>query len=307
MRILVLDEMKALKEALPYWVYACMHTHTHTHTWISLPVHSQRTACQMKFFPSSPHVCVQPALLQSCPTLCDSGDCSLSGCSVHGILQARILEWVAMPSSSESFWSRNGTYISYISSFGRRVLYHLPHLGCPNSLHIHTHPSENVSSGQGHLRGNYWHFFLVEKSSLLSTIFLLLNFLQFGCCAAFIDLFCTISVCFETRPEKKIKEKHVSNIGYSENPAFLFWSIQNKGRKPQWCLVNFQLSCSLSTVNLQLSLTILGFPAGSEVKASACNVGDPGLIPGLGRSPGEGNSNPVQYSYLENPMERGAW
>ena len=103
MRILVLDEMKALKEALPYWVYACMHTHTHTHTWISLPVHSQRTACQMKFFPSSPHVCVQPALLQSCPTLCDSGDCSLSGCSVHGILQARILEWVAMPSSSESF------------------------------------------------------------------------------------------------------------------------------------------------------------------------------------------------------------
>ena len=40
---------------------------------------------------------------------------------------------------------------------------------------------------------------------------------------------------------------------------------------------------------------------------SACNTGDPGLIPGLGRSPGEGNGNPLQYSCLENPMDRGAW
>ena len=49
------------------------------------------------------------------------------------------------------------------------------------------------------------------------------------------------------------------------------------------------------------------FPGGSEDKTSACNAGDPGLIPGLGRSPGEGNDNPLQYSYLENPMDRGAW
>ena len=48
------------------------------------------------------------------------------------------------------------------------------------------------------------------------------------------------------------------------------------------------------------------FPGGSDVKASASNVGDPGLIPGLGRSPGEGNGNPLQYSCLENPMDRGA-
>ena len=51
----------------------------------------------------------------------------------------------------------------------------------------------------------------------------------------------------------------------------------------------------------------MGFPGGSEVKASACTVGDLGLIPGLGRSPGEGNGNPLQYSCLENPMEGGAW
>ena len=46
---------------------------------------------------------------------------------------------------------------------------------------------------------------------------------------------------------------------------------------------------------------------GSEVKASACNAGDQGSIPGSGRSPGEGNGNPLQHSCLENPMEGGAW
>ena len=47
-----------------------------------------------------------------------------------------------------------------------------------------------------------------------------------------------------------------------------------------------------------------GFPGGSDGKASAHNVGDLGSIPGLGRSPGEGNGNPLQYSCLENSMER---
>jgi len=51
----------------------------------------------------------------------------------------------------------------------------------------------------------------------------------------------------------------------------------------------------------------MGFPGGSDGKESACNVGDLGLIPGLGRSPGEGNGYPVQYSFLENSTDRGAW
>ena len=50
-----------------------------------------------------------------------------------------------------------------------------------------------------------------------------------------------------------------------------------------------------------------GFPGGSEGKASAYNAGDPGLIPGSGRSPGEGNGTPLQHSCLENPMDGGAW
>ena len=51
----------------------------------------------------------------------------------------------------------------------------------------------------------------------------------------------------------------------------------------------------------------MGFPCGSAGKESACNAGDRGSIPGLGRSRGEGNGNPLQYSCLENPMDRGAW
>ena len=49
------------------------------------------------------------------------------------------------------------------------------------------------------------------------------------------------------------------------------------------------------------------FPGGSDAKESACNAGDPGSIPGLGRSPGEGNGNPLPYSCLTNTMDKGAW
>ena len=50
-----------------------------------------------------------------------------------------------------------------------------------------------------------------------------------------------------------------------------------------------------------------GLPGGSDGKVSVCNAGDPGLIPGLGRSPGDGNGSLLQYSCLENPMDGGAW
>ena len=52
---------------------------------------------------------------------------------------------------------------------------------------------------------------------------------------------------------------------------------------------------------------VVGLPCGSDCKESAHNAGYPDLIPGLGRSPGEGNGNPLQYSCLENPMGRGTW
>ena len=64
----------------------------------------------------------------------------------------------------------------------------------------------------------------------------------------------------------------------------------------------------MKCIKIMESLTsIMGFPGGSEGKVSACNAGDLGSIPESGRIPGEGNGNPLQYSCLENPKDRGAW
>ena len=77
--------------------------------------------------------CVQS--LQSGPTPCDPIDCSPPGSSVHGILQARTLEWVAMPSSRGSSRPRDRTRVSYVSCTGRWVLYHECPLGRRPILH----------------------------------------------------------------------------------------------------------------------------------------------------------------------------
>ena len=147
------------------------------------------------FYSHYPHLrlsCVQSKSLQSCPTLCNPMDCSLPGSSVHGILQARILEWVAVPSSRGSSGPRDRTCISY----------------------------------------TYLHW-------------------QVG----------SLPLAPPGKPEMII----FTAIYY------LHWS-----------------SLVAQTVE------------------SACNAGDPGLIPGSGRSPGERNSNPLRFSCLENSMDGGA-
>ena len=62
-----------------------------------------------------------------------------------------------------------------------------------------------------------------------------------------------------------------------------------------------------STLNRGILMYTIGFPSGSVSKESACNAGDLGSISGSGRSPGEGNGNPLQYPCLGNPMDRGTW
>ena len=102
--------------------------------------------------------------------------------------------------------------------------------------------------------------------------------------------------------------------------TFLFLVLLNLFRFILWLkkwsvLVNIPWAfektiCSaigLNVLQMLVDIVVWGFPGGSEVKASASNAGDLGLIPGLGRSPGEGNGNPLQYSCLENPMDGGAW
>ena len=76
-----------------------------------------------------------------------------------------------------------------------------------------------------------------------------------------------------------------------------FWRMQ----------IWFHANCIKILGHLNKRHGLLGFPGGSEVKAFASNTGDLGSIPGSGRSPGEGNGNPIQYSCLENPMDGGAW
>ena len=75
----------------------------------------------------------------------------------------------------------------------------------------------------------------------------------------------------------------------------------------QSILVCSNSRCKIFSLYLPGKVQDTNFPGGSDGKMSACNVGDLGLIAGSGRSPGEGNGNPLQYSCLENSMDRGAW
>ena len=103
----------ALRFYIQTWVCQC---------FLTLAAHQTHT-----------YLCVSAKLLQSCLTLCDYMDHSPSGSSIPGILQARILEWVAMPTSRGSFWARDWT-MSLMSCSGRQILYHSCYMGRP----IHT-------------------------------------------------------------------------------------------------------------------------------------------------------------------------
>ena len=73
------------------------------------------------------------------------------------------------------------------------------------------------------------------------------------------------------------------------------------------CLEPSRLVSIILILVIVLFYFLKSLPGGSDSKESACNAGDLGLIPGMGRSLGEGNGIPLQYSCLENPMDRGAW
>ena len=73
--------------------------------------------------------CICVLVAQSCPTLCEPMDCSLPGSSVHGILQARVLEWVAISFSRGSSQPRDRTFVFCVSYIGKRILYHGHYLG----------------------------------------------------------------------------------------------------------------------------------------------------------------------------------
>ena len=100
--------------------WAAVHGVAQSRTWLKWLSSSSTSLYALATW----HLCIFEAKsLQSCPTLCSPLGCSLPGSSVHGILQARILEWVAMPSSRGSSRPRDWTRVSCSSYTGRRVLY----------------------------------------------------------------------------------------------------------------------------------------------------------------------------------------
>ena len=159
-------------------------------------------------------------------------DYSEPGSSVYGILQARILMWVAISSSKGSSWPRDRIRISCVSCSGRQILYHL---GSPKI------PQDKNAKKKKH-HGHNGKQCIWRECSLLEPA-----------------------------------------------PAVLG-----------------ELTAKPSGILLKQPLWKISFSGDSVVKNPCANAGDSGSIPGSGRSPGEGNGNPLQYTCLENPMDGGA-
>ena len=119
-----------------------------------------------------------------------------------------------------------------------------------------------------------------------------------------------LSIAFSTHPGSQ-----ASSRGEAKNTALLssrdgyileltVWPKMSQASCGVWREDSGLLSIR---VDLCIYIANWGFPGGSDVKESACNAGYPGLIPGSGRSPGEGNGYPLQYSCQEDSMDRGVW
>ena len=97
--------------------------------------------------------------------------------------------------------------------------------------------------------------------------------------------------------------KHWTSILFSNKKGTNYWYMQHH-YYTQWKTPDLKDYILYDSIYTTFGKS---FPGSSDGKASAYNTGDLGLIPGWGRSPGEGNDNPLQYSCLENPMDWGAW
>ena len=106
------------------------------------------------------------------------------------------------------------------------------------------------------------------------------------------------------------KDKSLEEVTTKEN-SYPYWTdtMSLNGFLIWWWWTSIPCGPRSETPYNELPLLIdsTGFPGGSDSKESACNAGDPGAIPGLGRPPGEGNNYPLEYSCLENSMKRGDW
>ena len=254
-------------------------------------------------------------------------DYSLPGSSVHGILQARILEWVAISSST---------------GFSQPMFPASPALTCiffttvpPDVLGAALYPSR--------LDEDYNPIF-PESPLCRKQIIGLLNFTIFEPISqqnfpSILCLYPIISVSLDNSNNSLFPSLRWWNSSVQFSLSVMSDSLRShelqQARPPCpspiprvhpnpcplsrrchptisssvilfSCCPQFFLGSGSFQMN-QLRQSWLAVPGGSDRKASVYNVGDLGSIPGSGRSPGEGNGNPLQYYYLENPMDRGAW
>ena len=199
--------------------------------------------------------------------------------SVHGIFQAKILEGVAVSSSRGSSCPRDRAHVTHVSCIGRWILYHCATWGA----HSNRVGSDN--------------FF---KSDLQA-------------------LFCSCSLC---QYHQKLRIKRGEEMYPWKETEVNGWEWPRCTKIRNQCQFQAPNSSCLQTNVSWLFLPcspleqcyhyghmglVLGLPKWLRCKVSAHNVGDPGSIPGSGRSPGEGNHHLLQYSCLGNSMDRGAW
>ena len=105
---------------------------------------------------------------------------------------------------------------------------------------------------------------------------------------------------------KSLLQHHSSKASFFRCSAFFMVQLSHPCMTTGKTMVLTRWTFVSKVMSLLLNM-LSSFPCGSDGKVSACNAGDMGLIPGSGRSPGEGNGNPLQYYCLEDPMDKGAW
>ena len=205
--------------------------------------------------------------LQSCPTLCDPIDGSPPGFPVPGILQARTLEWVAISFSNAGKWKEK------VKSLSRVRL-----LVTPWTAAYQAFPSMGFS------RQEYWSGVPLpsptHKINKVNICNILCIFCNLGCCRKWL---------MNKGRAMEIKITCNTHGSWTDNTYI------------QW------LNTFYFAWRSFLFISIMGFLGGVVIKNPPANTGDTGSIPGSWRFAGVGNGNPLQYSCLENSLDRGAW
>ena len=206
---------------------------------------------------------------KSCPTLYDPMHCSLPGSSVHEIFQARILEWGAISSPRGSFWCRDQSqYLALQANSLPLSYWGSPEFAFPQILDF---PGSSAGKESTCNAG--------DPSSISGS----------GRSAG-EGIGYPLQYCWASLVAQLVKNP--SAVWETWVQSLVWEHLLQKGKATHSSILAF------------LEYFMFGLPWWLRCKEFACNAGDPALIPGLERSPGEGNGNPLQYSCLENSMYR---